>query len=158
MANDGYPDGFPNNCEFVVVHNRDSVQEKPRVYLKTLHSIESGKELLSSYGKTYWDYHLQDVSIAVPETKKLKQEKSEKNNNEEIEKDNLESNSDSDSDSNNSSSSHLSLFVCLVCGELEEDDASLLQCQTCQNRFHFDCLEDLPSMGNAFKCKHCSNQ
>jgi len=60
MANDGYPDHFPNNCEFVVVNNRDSVQEKPRVYLKTLRAIEAGEELLASYGKTYWKYHLVD--------------------------------------------------------------------------------------------------
>jgi uncharacterized protein len=58
MANDGYPDGVPNNCEFVLDYSRDKVQEKPRVYLRTLRPILCGEELLASYGKTYWDIHL----------------------------------------------------------------------------------------------------
>lgn len=75
MANDGFPgwsvdcfvepilthssqDGIPNNCEFILDTRRDKVQEKPRVYLRTLRAISSGEELLASYGRTYWDIHL----------------------------------------------------------------------------------------------------
>ncbi len=56
MANDGR-NLLPNNCIFVAIHNRDKVQEKPRVYLKTLQQIEPGEELLASYGKRYWEFH-----------------------------------------------------------------------------------------------------
>ena len=56
MANDGR-DAALNNCIFVATDNRDKLQEKPRVYLKTLQHIRAGEELLASYGKRYWEFH-----------------------------------------------------------------------------------------------------
>ncbi|MBJ6885438.1 SET domain-containing protein, partial [Vibrio cholerae] len=63
MANDCYPIGKPNNCEFVVDYTRDKVQQKPRVYLRALRDIEAGEELTASYGRTYWEFH---ESAVVP--------------------------------------------------------------------------------------------
>jgi hypothetical protein len=66
MANDGR-DLAVNNCVFVATDARDKVQEKPRVYLKTLQHVSAGEELLASYGKKYWEFHGQS-SESSPES------------------------------------------------------------------------------------------
>jgi hypothetical protein len=57
MANDGRS-VTANNCAFVAIHNRDKVQEKPRVYLKTLQFIPAGSGWSKEQGTSFFFFFL----------------------------------------------------------------------------------------------------
>ena len=200
MANDGFPDGVPNNCEFVVLHNRDSVQEKPRVYLKTLRPIKAGEELLASYGRLYWDIHLAS-SEEDPKTKKKKEEQRKRareqgdldDESDRLASDEADSDIDGDDDEGDEISDlqkhqqqdmeeeheksgcseeleeaspyekkfvvELEKYICVACGDSEEEQTRVVQCSHCKNFFHQECASKTYVGGSiSWSCDDCRSK